>query len=121
MYTESPHSQLVTDTWLGGSNLYFQILANKGYIVFTLDNHGTQARGADFEQAVHRHLGDWEVEDQMVGVNYLKSLPYVDAERLGIDGWSYGGFMTLLMILRNPGVFKVATCGAQLLTGNGMK
>lgn len=110
-----PHSQLVADTWLGGSNLYFQILANKGYIVFTLDNHGTQARGADFEQAVHRHLGDWEVEDQMVGVNYLISLPFVDSERLGIDGWSYGGFMTLSMILRNPGVFKVATCGGPVV------
>jgi len=110
-----PHSQLVSDTWLGAANLYFNYLATKGYIVWTLDNRGTSGRGADFEQAIHRHLGDVESKDQMVGVNYLKSLPYVDASRMGIDGWSYGGFMTLTMILRNPGVFKVATCGGPVI------
>jgi len=106
-----PHLQLVSDTWLGGANLYFNYLATKGYIVWTLDNRGTSNRGADFEQAIHRRLGDVESKDQMVGVNYLKSLPYVDATRIGIDGWSYGGFMTLTLITRNPGIFKVATCG----------
>jgi dipeptidyl-peptidase-4 len=110
-----PHSQLVTDTWLGGANLYFNYLATKGYVVWTLDNHGTAARGADFEQAIHRKLGDIEGKDQMVGVNYLKSLPYVDASRIGIDGWSYGGFMTLTLKLRNPDVFKVATCGGPVI------
>ena len=110
-----PHSQLVSDTWLGASNLYFNFLASKGYIIWTLDNHGTSARGADFEQAIHRKLGDIESKDQMIGVNYLKSLPYVNASRIGIDGWSYGGFMTLTMILRNPGVFKVATCGGPVI------
>ncbi len=110
-----PHSQLVTDTWLGGSNLYFNYLADKGYIIWTLDNRGTSNRGADFEQVIHRRLGDIESKDQMVGVNYLKSLPYVDASRIGIDGWSYGGFMTLTLILRNPGVFKVATCGGPVI------
>lgn len=110
-----PHSQLVTDTWLGGSNLYFNYLASKGYIVWTLDNRGTSNRGADFEQIIHRHLGDIESKDQMVGVNYLKSLPYIDVSRMAIDGWSYGGFMTLTMILRNPGVFKVATCGGPVI------
>ncbi|MEI8047369.1 MAG: DPP IV N-terminal domain-containing protein [Bacteroidota bacterium] len=110
-----PHSQLVTDTWLGGANLYFNYLASKGYIVWTLDNRGTSNRGADFEQVIHRRLGDIENKDQMVGVNYLKSLPYVDASRIGIDGWSYGGFMTLTLILRNPGVFKVATCGGPVI------
>ena len=110
-----PHSQLVTNTWLGGANLYFNYLASKGYIVWTLDNRGTSNRGANFEQVIHRHLGDIESRDQMVGVNYLKSLPYVDANRMGIDGWSYGGFMTLTTILRNPGVFKVATCGGPVI------
>lgn len=110
-----PHSQLVSDTWLGGGNVYFNYLASKGYIVWTLDNRGTSNRGADFEQVIHRRLGDIESKDQMVGVNYLKSLPYVDAARIGIDGWSYGGFMTLTMILRNPGVFKVATCGGPVI------
>jgi len=110
-----PHSQLVTDTWLGGANLYFNYLATKGYVVWTLDNRGTANRGADFEQAIHRKLGDIEAKDQMVGVNYLKSLPYVDASRIGIDGWSYGGFMTLTLKLRNPDVFKVATCGGPVI------
>jgi dipeptidyl-peptidase 4 len=110
-----PHSQLVTDTWLGGANLYFNYLATKGYVVWTLDNRGTANRGADFEQAIHRKLGDIEGKDQMVGVNYLKSLPYVDASRIGIDGWSYGGFMTLTLKLRNPDVFKVATCGGPVI------
>lgn len=110
-----PHSQLVTNTWLGGSNLYFNWLATKGYIIWTMDNHGTADRGADFEQAVHRRLGDLESADQMIGVNYLKSLPYVDAGRLALDGWSYGGFMTLTLKLRYPGVFKVATCGGPVI------
>jgi len=110
-----PHSQLVADSWLGGANLYFNYLAAKGYAVWTLDNRGTAARGADFEQVIHRRLGDIESSDQMTGVNYLKSLPYIDASRIGIDGWSYGGFMTLTLKLRNPGVFKVATCGGPVI------
>jgi dipeptidyl-peptidase-4 len=110
-----PHSQLVSDTWLGAAPLYFNYLTTKGYIVWTLDNRGTSNRGADFEQVIHRKLGDIESKDQMVGVNYLKSLPYVDATRIGIDGWSYGGFMTLTLYLRNPGVFKVATCGGPVI------
>ncbi len=110
-----PHSQLVSDNWLGGSNLYFNYLASKGYIIWTMDNRGTSNRGADFEQVIHRHLGDVESKDQMVGVNYLKTLPYVDSSRIGIDGWSYGGFMTLTLKLRNPGVFKVATCGGPVI------
>ena len=110
-----PHSQLVTDTWLGGSNLYFNYLASKGYIIWTMDNRGTSNRGAAFEQVIHRRLGDIENQDQMVGVAYIKSLPYVDASRIGIDGWSYGGFMTLTLKLRNPGVFKVATCGGPVI------
>ncbi len=110
-----PHSQLVTDTWLGGANLYLNYLAQKGYVVWTLDNRGTSNRGAAFEQVIHRHLGDIESQDQMVGVNYLKSLPYIDTTRMAIDGWSYGGFMTLTMKLRHPGLFKVATCGGPVI------
>jgi dipeptidyl-peptidase-4 len=110
-----PHSQLVTDTWLGGSNLYFNYLASKGYIIWTMDNRGTSNRGAAFEQVIHSRLGDIESQDQMVGVAYIKSLPYADTTRIGIDGWSYGGFMTLTLKLRNPGVFKVATCGGPVI------
>ena len=95
--------------------LYLNYLATKGYIVWTMDNHGTSNRGADFEQAIHRSLGDIENADQMIGIAYLKSLPYVDSARIGIDGWSYGGFLTLTLKLRNPGIFKVATCGGPVI------
>lgn len=83
-----PHSQLVTDTWLAGAGMFLNYMASRGYLVWTLDNRGTSNRGADFEQCIHRRLGDLESEDQMVGVDYLKSLPFVDASRIGVDGWS---------------------------------
>ncbi len=110
-----PHSQLVSDTWLAGAGLFLNYMAEKGYVIFTLDNRGTSNRGAGFEQCVHRQLGKLEMEDQMTGVEYLKSLPWVDTGRIGVDGWSYGGFMTLTLKLRNPGVFKVATCGGPVI------
>ncbi len=106
-----PHSQLVTNTWLGGGGLFLNYLAGIGYVVFTLDNRGTSYRGAAFEQAIFRNLGTKEVSDQMAGVKYLKSLPFVDSTRIGINGWSYGGFMTISMFLKSPGTFKVAVCG----------
>ncbi|MCX6231864.1 MAG: DPP IV N-terminal domain-containing protein [Bacteroidetes bacterium] len=110
-----PHAQLVTNSWLGGANLFFNYLAQQGYIVFTMDNRGSANRGFAFESAIHRNVGTIEVADQMEGVAYLKSLPYVDANRLGVDGWSYGGFMTISMKLKNPGVFKVATAGGPVI------
>jgi len=85
--------------------------AQQGFVVITLDNRGSANRGRDFEQAIFRNAGDVEVKDQMVGVNYLKSLPFVDPERIGVDGWSYGGFLTIMMILKNPDVFKVGVAG----------
>ena len=109
-----PHSQLVTNTFMsGGTFLYY--MAQQGYVIFTLDNRGTANRGADFEKCIHRHLGDLEVEDQMCGVEYLKSLPYIDANRIGLDGWSYGGFMTLSLVTRHPEVFKAASCGGPVV------
>ncbi len=110
-----PHSQLVSDSWNAGAGLFDMYMAQNGYVVFTMDNHGTNHRGADFEQVIHRNLGVLEVEDQMIGVDYLKSLPYVDGERMGVDGWSYGGFMTLSMMLKNPGIFKVACAGGPVV------
>jgi len=110
-----PHAQLITDSWLGGAGLFLNYLAQNGYIVFTLDNRGTANRGRDFEQAIHRNLGEKEMADQMVGVNYIKSLPYVDSERIGVDGWSYGGFMTINLMLSNPGVFKVGIAGGPVI------
>ena len=106
-----PHAQLVNNTWLGGSGLFNYYLAQQGFIIFTLDNRGSANRGREFEQAVFRKLGTLEVSDQMVGVNYLKSLPYVDPDRIGVSGWSYGGFMTISLMLREPDVFKVGVCG----------
>jgi dipeptidyl-peptidase-4 len=106
-----PHAQLVQNTWLGGAGLFNYYLAQQGYIIFTLDNRGSANRGRDFEQAIFRNAGTMEVRDQMTGVNYLKSLPYVDPERIGVQGWSYGGFMTISLMLREPDVFKVGVCG----------
>lgn len=106
-----PHAQLVTDSWLGGANIFMNLMAQKGYIVFTLDNRGTPNRGFAFENVIHRKLGQYESADQMVGVRYLQSLPFVDAKRMGIQGWSYGGFMTLTMLADHPGVFKAGVAG----------
>jgi dipeptidyl-peptidase-4 len=106
-----PHAQLVNNTWIGGTSLFNYYLAQQGYIIFTLDNRGSANRGLDFEQAIFRNCGTVEVSDQMVGVNYLKSLPYIDPERIGVSGWSYGGFMTLSLMLREPDVFKAGVCG----------
>ena len=109
-----PHSQLVTNQYLSGG-LFLEFMAQQGYVVFTLDNRGTQNRGADFEKCIHRNLGVREVEDQMCGVEYLKSLPFVDANRIGLDGWSYGGFMVLSLITEHPEVFKAASCGGPVV------
>jgi dipeptidyl-peptidase-4 len=110
-----PHSQLVTNTWMAGGELWYQYMAQKGFIVFTLDGRGTSYRGKDFEQAIFRQLGTKEMEDQLKGVDYLKSLPYVDASRIGVHGWSYGGFMTTSLMTRNPGVFKVGAAGGPVI------
>ncbi len=110
-----PHTQLVTESWLGGSGMFLQYLAAKGYVVFTLDNHGSSGRGLAFEQAIHRNLGTIEMEDQLLGVDYLKKLSFVDTTRLGVHGWSYGGFMTISMLLKNPGMFKAAVAGGPVI------
>ena len=110
-----PHSQLVTDSWLAGGNLYFLRLAQQGYVVFTVDNRGTDNRGFEFESCTHRHLGEIEMADQMEGVKFLKSLPYVDKDRMGVEGWSFGGFMTITMKLAHPEVFKVGCAGGPVI------
>ena len=86
-------------------------MANQGYLVFTLDNRGSGERGFAFESQIHRHLGDVEMEDQLTGVEFLKSLPYVDGNRLAVHGWSFGGFMTTSLMLRQPETFKVGVAG----------
>jgi dipeptidyl-peptidase 4 len=110
-----PHTQLVTDTWLGGGGFFLSYLATKGYLVFSLDNHGSSDRGLEFEQAIFRNVGTFEMEDQLLGVDYLKRLSYVDTTRMGVHGWSYGGFMTINMLLKNPGLFKVAVAGGPVI------
>ena len=110
-----PHSQLVTNTWMGGTGLYSYFLAQQGYVVFTLDNRGTSNRGFEFESCVHRNLGTIQLADQMEGVRYLQSLPFVDAGRMGVEGWSFGGFMTITMKLEHPEVFKVACAGGPVI------
>ncbi|RAK65981.1 S9 family peptidase [Hymenobacter edaphi] len=111
-----PHVQLVTDSWLGGGNLWMQMMAEKGYVVFTVDSRGSGNRGLPFEQATFRQLGTQELADQLKGVDYLKSLPYVDAQRIGVHGWSYGGFMTTTMLTRAPeGTFKVGVAGGPVI------
>jgi dipeptidyl-peptidase-4 len=109
------HAQLVTDSWGGGADRWFQLMAQKGYVMFTLDTHGSPARGLKFEQATHRQLGTVELTDQLKGVEFLKSQPWVDASRMGIYGWSYGGFMTTNMMLTHPDVFKTAVAGGPVM------
>ncbi|MET3038450.1 DPP IV N-terminal domain-containing protein [Chryseobacterium sp. NRRL B-14859] len=110
-----PHLQLVTNTFPASGNLWYEYMAQNGYIIFTMDGRGSANRGMKFEQAVFRNLGTTEMNDQMKGVDYLKSLPYVDAERMGIHGWSFGGFMTTSFMLRKPDVFKVGVAGGPVI------
>ncbi len=110
-----PHVQLITDTWLGGAGFMLNYLAENGYLIFTLDNHGSENRGRDFEQVIFRHLGTNEIKDQLTGVKFLKSLPYVDTTRMGVDGWSFGGFMTTSLMVRTPGVFQVGVAGGPVI------
>ncbi|HPJ10647.1 MAG TPA: DPP IV N-terminal domain-containing protein [Flavobacterium sp.] len=106
-----PHAQMITNSYLDGANLWMYWMAEQGYLVFTLDNRGSDNRGFAFESVIHGQLGVNEIADQMKGVDYLKSLPYVDGNRLAIHGWSYGGFMTTSIMLRQPDAFKVGVAG----------
>ena len=110
-----PHSQMVKNNWLGSARGWEIYMAQKGYVIFSMDNRGTSNRGLEFEQVTFRNLGVHETADQMEGVRFLKSLPYVDSERIGVHGWSYGGFMTANLLLRHPDVFKVGVAGGPVI------
>ena len=110
-----PHAQLITDTWTAGAGIYLNYLAQEGFLVFTLDNRGSADRGEAFEQCIHRQCGQLEMRDQMKGIEWLKTLPYVDADRIGSDGWSYGGFMSTSLKINHPEVFKVSVAGGPVL------
>lgn len=111
-----PHAQMILNAWNGGAGDYwFQYMAERGYVVFTLDTRGSDNRGKAFEQAIFRHAGDAQMEDMMSGISYLTALPYVDKDRMGLFGWSYGGFMTTDFVLHHPGVFKAAVAGGPVM------
>lgn len=110
-----PHAHNVDARWHYSSRSWETYMAQKGYVLFILDNRGSENRGRDFEQATFRHLGQEEMKDQMKGVEYLKSLPYVDQDRVGVHGWSFGGFMTISLMTNYPDVFKVGVAGGPVI------
>ncbi len=111
-----PHAQMIVNGWNGGAGDYwFQYMAERGYIVFTLDTRGSDNRGKAFEQSIFRKAGEAQMEDMMAGVNYLTALSYVDKNNMGLFGWSYGGFMTTDFLLHHPGVFKAAVAGGPVM------
>ncbi len=110
-----PHAHNVDARWHYASRSWETYMAQKGYIVFILDNRGSENRGREFEQATFRQLGQVEMQDQMKGVEYLQSLPYIDKDRMGVHGWSFGGFMTMTLMLNHPEVFKVGVAGGPVI------
>ena len=110
-----PHAHNVDARWHYCSRSWETYMAQKGYLLFILDNRGSENRGRDFEQATFRQLGQVEMQDQMKGVEFLQSLPYVDQERMGVHGWSFGGFMTITLMTNHPDVFKVGVAGGPVI------
>ncbi len=110
-----PHAHNVDARWNYSSRGWETYMAEKGYLLFILDNRGSENRGKVFEQATFRQLGQIEMLDQMKGVEYLKTLPYVDADRMGVHGWSFGGFMTISLMTHYPDVFKVGVAGGPVI------
>ncbi len=110
-----PHTQLVTNTWNASLRMWEMYMAQHGYVVFVIDNHGTPNRGKAFEDIIHRQCGQAEMKDQVKGIEWLKSFPWVDANRIGVHGWSYGGFMTISLITNYPDIYKVAVAGGPVI------
>ena len=110
-----PHSQMVKNTYMAELRRWEMYMAQRGYLVYVQDNRGTQNRGAEFEKAIHKQCGQAEMADQMVGIRMLMDLPYVDADRIGVHGWSYGGFMTISLMTNYPEVFKVGVSGGPVI------
>lgn len=110
-----PHAQLVTNRFGGGAGGFDYYMAQQGFVVFTLDNRGSENRGRDFEHIIHRELGQNEMNDQMKGVEFLKSKKFVDADKIGVYGWSFGGFMTTSLMLNFPDTFKVGVAGGPVI------
>ena len=110
-----PHSQMVQNTYLAQLRRWEMYMAQRGYLVYVQDNRGTENRGIAFEQAIHGQCGQAEMADQIEGVKMLMDLPYVDKDRIGVHGWSYGGFMTISLITNYPEIFKVAVAGGPVI------
>ena len=110
-----PHAHNVDESWNYLMRPWEAYMAQKGYVVFVVDNRGSENRGFEFESATFRHLGEVEMEDQMKGVEFLTSLPYVDKDRLGVHGWSFGGFMTTNLMCSHPDVFNVGVAGGPVI------
>ena len=110
-----PHVQLLTNSWMDRIDYFQQYLAQHGFVSFTLDPRGSSNRGRAFEQVIFRQSGIPQLLDEIKGVDFLKSLSYVDTSRIGVHGWSYGGYMTVQMMLKDPGVFKVGVAGGPVI------
>lgn len=110
-----PHAHNVEAAWNYLARPWEIYMAQRGYVIFVVDNRGSENRGFEFESCTHRHLGDIEMQDQLEGVKFLKSLPYVDADRIGVHGWSFGGFMTTNLMCSYPDVFKVGVAGGPVI------
>ena len=110
-----PNVQLIHNNFPESGNLWYEYMAQHGYAVLSIDGRGSWNRGTAFEQATFRNLGEVEMDDQLKGVDYLKSLPWIDASRIGVYGWSFGGFMTTSLMLKHPGVFKCAVAGGPVM------
>lgn len=110
-----PHAHNVDARWHYMARPWDVLMASKGYIMFSIDNRGSENRGLEFENVTFRHLGTEEMKDQMEGVKFLKSLPYIDTGRMGVHGWSFGGFMTTNLMLTYPDVFKVGVAGGPVI------
>ena len=110
-----PHSQMVKNNYLASLRRWEMYMAQRGYVVFVMDNRGTANRGAEFEKAIHRQCGQAEMADQMEGMKWLMSHEWVDTDRIGVHGWSYGGFMTISLITNYPDIFKVAVAGGPVI------
>ena len=110
-----PHAQLVTNDWLNGASLWMYWMAEQGYLVFTVDGRGSENRGFNFESSIFRNLGYNEMKDQITGIEFLKSLEYVDSKRIALHGWSYGGFMTTSLMTQHSGLFTCGVAGGPVI------
>lgn len=110
-----PHSQMVRNTYQAQLRRWEMYMAQRGYVVFVMDNRGTSNRGADYEKAIHKQCGQCEMQDQMAGMQWLMSHPWVDRDRIGVHGWSYGGYMTISLMTNYPDIFKVGVAGGPVI------